>query len=175
MIVRITSCAPVRALMSPAIAPQSAPPAMPAMSVTGMCSQIGRSSENVSSAATAHTDEHLAASTDVEQADANASATPRPAAMSGAAKPSVFGQRSDLRREVRAAGVEDRSADQGLVPVVDGVPRGGERITGLCEEVDGCFQHVFVREGDQDAADDECQHDREDRGDRIAAEDLFEE
>lgn len=89
MIVRITSCAPVRALMNPTRKPQNAPPTMPAMTASGRWIARGRWKEKPTQPAAAAPARIWPWPPMLNMPARNDRATPRPATISGMAKFSV--------------------------------------------------------------------------------------
>ena len=89
MIVRMTSCAPVRALTSPTIQPITAPPAKAPMMQTTACSTIGRFTAYPSQVATTAPPIHWPAAPMLNIPARKATATDRPVRMSGVASNAV--------------------------------------------------------------------------------------
>ena len=116
--------------------------------------------------------EHLAAAADVEHADAERERDTEARRDERGRERERLGERPDRTGEGRRAEVVDRALEERAVRAGDGIPDRGERVAGTREEVLRGGLHVLVRDGDQDAADDEGEDDGEHRDDGVALRDL---
>ena len=157
------------------MAPQSAPPARPAMTATMQVQRDRDAAErrrepDVRRRRRRH--EHLAAATDVEQADAEAQRDTEAGRDERCREAQRLGERLDAVGEPRAAEVVDRALEQRGVRARDRLPDRAEKVAGASEEVAGCGLHVLVAQDDEDRAGHEREQHGEHRDHRAAAGDL---
>ena len=164
MIVTITSCAPVRALRRPTMPPQTAPPAMPASDGERAGGRpSGRSNEKPTQPAAPAAISIWPRPPMLNRPTRKASATPRPAAISGVAKLSVSVRGLMPAAKPSTPEVVDRALEQRGVGAADRRPERLEGVARAGEEVAGRRLDVGSVKRDQQPPSDERQHDGEHR------------
>ena len=135
MIVTMTSCAPVRALSTPAMPAHSAPPSAGAEDAEQQVQPERQVEREPDEAGEDATEDDLALGADVEQPGAEPDAQAEAGEDQRRRDGERLGQRPDRARERLGPRVVDRPREQGRVRLGHRRPRGGDQVAGPREEV----------------------------------------
>ena len=120
-------------------------------------------------------EDDLALSADVEQTAAEGQSDAETGEDERCARDHRLGQGADGTFGRAGLPVEDRAAEQRRIGVSDGLEESGEELAGGGEEVLGGRNDLGIRHGDEDTAEEECEHDRQQRDEPRTRHDLLQQ